>query len=206
MRMQVPSLPSLIRLRIQPCCKLQQGSQMRLRFGMAVVWHNLAATAWIQPLAWELPYAAGVILKKKKSFIFSFFIILFEFHLVHKFANLKEKQWEVIFLTKAFFFNSFLIFNFFFFLRPHLGHMEVPKPGIKSELQLPDYTIAIPNPNCVCDLHCSCGNAGSLIHWAKPGIEPASSQTLCQVLNQMCHNRNSRNVSFFNCTYITLIK
>ena len=114
MRMQVPSLPSLIRLRIQPCCKLQQGSQMRLRFGMAVVWHNLAATARIQPLAWELPYAAGVTLKKKKSFIFSFFIILFEFHLVHKFANLKEKQWEVIFLTKAFFFNSFLIFNFFF--------------------------------------------------------------------------------------------
>ena len=31
------------------------------------LWCRLAATAPIQPLAWELPYAAGVALKKKKS-------------------------------------------------------------------------------------------------------------------------------------------
>ena len=29
---------------------------------------------------------------------------------------------------------------FFFFLGPHLWHMEVPRPGMKSELQLPAYT------------------------------------------------------------------
>ena len=28
------------------------------------LWHRLAATAPIQPLAWELPYAAGVALKR----------------------------------------------------------------------------------------------------------------------------------------------
>ena len=29
------------------------------------LWYRLAAAALIQPLAWELPYAAGVALKKK---------------------------------------------------------------------------------------------------------------------------------------------
>ena len=30
------------------------------------LWHRLAATALIQPLAWELLYAVGVALKSKK--------------------------------------------------------------------------------------------------------------------------------------------
>ena len=34
---------------------------------MLWLWHRLAATAPIQPLAWELPYAAGVAVKKKKK-------------------------------------------------------------------------------------------------------------------------------------------
>ena len=29
---------------------------------------------------------------------------------------------------------------FFFFSEPHLGHMEVTRLGVKSELQLPAYT------------------------------------------------------------------
>ena len=29
----------------------------------------------------------------------------------------------------------------------------------------------------------ACSNPGSLTHWARPGIEPTSSWTLCQVLN-----------------------
>ena len=36
-----------------------------------------------------------------------------------------------------------------------------------------------------------CSKAGSLTHWMRPGIEPASSWTLCQVLNPPSHNRNS---------------
>ena len=31
------------------------------------LWHRPAAVTLIQPLAWELPYASGVTLKKKKK-------------------------------------------------------------------------------------------------------------------------------------------
>jgi len=34
---------------------------------VAVVWCKLAAVAQIQPLAWEIPYAAGMALKSKKG-------------------------------------------------------------------------------------------------------------------------------------------
>ena len=41
------------------------------RFGLDPVllwlWHRLAATAPIQPLTWEFPYAVGAALKKKKK-------------------------------------------------------------------------------------------------------------------------------------------
>ena len=37
----------------------------------------------------------------------------------------------------------------------------------------------------------ACGNAGSLTHWVRPGIEPESSRTLCQVFNLLSHNGNS---------------
>ena len=33
------------------------------------------------------------------------------------------------------------------------------------------------------------GNMGSLTHWARPGIEPASLWALCQALNKLSHNR-----------------
>ena len=41
------------------------------------------------------------------------------------------------------------------FLGPHERHMQVPRPGIKSELQLPAYTTATatPDPSRVCDPH-----------------------------------------------------
>ena len=48
-----------------------------------------------------------------------------------------------------------LIFNFFFFfLGPHQWLMEVPRPGIESELQLPAYTTATAKQDLshVCDL------------------------------------------------------
>ena len=49
MRLQVRSLTSLSGLRIRRCCEL---------------WHRLVATALIQPVAWEPPYAVGSALKK----------------------------------------------------------------------------------------------------------------------------------------------
>ena len=43
----------------------------------------------------------------------------------------------------------------------------------------------------------ACGNTGSLTHWVKPGIEPASSWILCWVLNALSYNGNS-SVPFLN--------
>ena len=44
---------------------------------------------------------------------------------------------------------------FFFFLGPHLWHMEVSRLGVESELQLLAYApaTATPDPSCVCNLH-----------------------------------------------------
>ena len=49
----------------------------------------------------------------------------------------------------------FEIFFFFFFLEPHLGHVEVPRPGVQMELQLLAYTTATAtqDPNRICNLH-----------------------------------------------------
>ena len=46
------------------------------------------------------------------------------------------------------------IFFFFVFLGPHFWHMDVPRLGVKSELELPVYTIATatPDPCHICDL------------------------------------------------------
>ena len=39
------------------------------------------------------------------------------------------------------------------FLRLHMWHMEVPRLGVESELQLPAYTTATWDPSHICDLH-----------------------------------------------------
>ena len=69
---------------------------------------------------------------------------------------------------------------FFSFLGPHPRHMEVSRPGVESELQLTAYTttIATWDLSHICDLCHSCGNTGSLTHWARPGIKPTSSWIL----------------------------
>ena len=40
------------------------------------LWHRLAAAALIRPLTWELPYAVGVALKRKKMYPVIFFLLL----------------------------------------------------------------------------------------------------------------------------------
>ena len=57
---------------------------------------------------------------------------------------------------------------------------EVPKLGVEFELQLQAYTTATATPDlsCICHLHCSSCNAGSLTHQVRTGIKPASSLLL----------------------------
>ena len=47
------------------------------------------------------------------------------------------------------------LFFFFCFLGPHLRHVDVPRLGVKLELQPPAYTTATATwePSCTCDLH-----------------------------------------------------
>ena len=70
--------------------------------------------------------------------------------------------------------------RFFCLLGSYLQHMEVPRLGVESEWQLPAYTTATATPglSCVCALHHSSWQRWILTHWARPGIEPASSWIL----------------------------
>ena len=60
--------------------------------------------------------------------------------------------WEKIFNILS---MCMILATHFFFLRPHLWHMEVPRLGVKLELQMQAYATAsaTPDPSCICDLH-----------------------------------------------------
>ena len=84
-------------------------------------------------------------------------------------------------------------FFFFCFLGPHLRHMEVSRLGVKSELQLPacTTTTATPDPNHLCNLHCSsqqCRIPNSLSSEAR--------DRTCRDLFLLCHNWNSPGAQF----------
>ena len=82
---------------------------------------------------------------------------------------------------------------FFCFLGLHPQHVEVPRLGVKLELQLPAYAIAIatPDPSCVFDLHHS-----SRQHQILNPLSEARNRThnlmgSSQVCNPLSHNGNS---------------
>ena len=75
------------------------------------------------------------------------------------------------------------IYVFICFLEPHLQHMEVPRLGVKSELQLPAYTTAtaMQDPSRICDLHHS-----SRHYWILNPLNEARDQTCnLQVLGRI---------------------
>ena len=98
--------------------------------------------------------------------------------------------------------QGFLLFSFpfislifFFFLWPHLQHMEVPRLAIESELQFLAFAAAIATPDLSCIFHLyhssqKCWILNSLIE------ARAFSRTLCRVLNPLSHNGNSH-IGFF---------
>ena len=93
------------------------------------------------------------------------------------------RQIAIIALPGDFIFVTF--FFFALFLGPHPRHMEVPRLGVESELQLSAYTTATAtrDPSCVFDLHHSSWQRRSLTHCARPGIEPASSWILVRFVS-----------------------
>ena len=62
----------------------------------------------------------------------------------------------------------------FVFLGPHLWHMEVPRLGVKLELQLPAYTTAaaVLDPSCICDLYHSLWQ-----HWILNPLSESRART-----------------------------
>ena len=79
--------------------------------------------------------------------------------------------------------ETWLSLFYFTFFRAQVQHIEVPRLGVELELQLLAYPTATAmwDPSLISNLHHSLWNAGSLTHWARPGIKPASSWRLSQV-------------------------
>ena len=96
---------------------------------------------------------------------FSFFLSFFPSFLPSFLSFLPFLSFFLSFLSFFFFFLSlslslslslFFSFSIFFFLSGlHPQHMEVLRPGLKLELQLPAYTTvtATQNLSCTCNLH-----------------------------------------------------
>ena len=86
-----------------------------------------------------------------------------------------------------------------FFLGPHMQHMEVPRPGVQSELQLPAYTTATasPDPSHIWDLHRSSQQHHILSSLSETRGGTHVLMDTGRVLNPMTHDRNSKNFFFF---------
>ena len=67
--------------------------------------------------------------------------------------------------------------------------MEVPRPGVESELQLPADATLMPDLSCIFDLHHSSLQLWILNPQRRTGIDLLMD--ISWVLNQLCHNRNS---------------
>ena len=82
---------------------------------------------------------------------------------------------------------------FFSFLWPHPRHMEVPELGLNWRCSCEP----TPQPHqhwiwaASVTYPAACSNTGTLTHWVRPGIEPASLQRQHWVLNLLSHNWNS---------------
>ena len=81
----------------------------------------------------------------------------------------------------------FFVLFCFCFSGPHPQHMEVPRLGVKSELQLLAYTTvtAMRDRASSANYTTAPSNIGSLTHWVSPGIELASPWTLVRFISAL---------------------
>ena len=68
----------------------------------------------------------------------------------------------------------------------HPWHMEIPRPGVESELQWSCWSTPQPQQHRIWTTSATYttayGNVGTLTHWGKPRIEPASSRILVKFI------------------------
>ena len=93
--------------------------------------------------------------------------------------------------------NLFLFI--YLFSGPHLQHMEAPRLGVKSELQLPTYTTATATWDRVSSVTyiTAHGTTRSLTHWVRPGIKAASSWILVGWLTHWAIMRTPCTLRFY---------
>ena len=86
----------------------------------------------------------------------------------------------------------YILFFFFTFSVLHLRHMEVPRIGVESELQLPAYTTATGRGNQLTSATYTTAhhNTGFSTQQARSGIEPTSSWIPVGFMTAS-HNSNS---------------
>jgi len=109
--------------------------------------------------------------------------------------NLKRNLFfklEIYFFTYIYIFfyilSSIMVYLgifFFFFLWPHLRHMEVPRLGAELELQLPaNITVtATLDSSHICDLHCSLRQC-----WI---LNPSSRDWICILMDAMLGSQST---------------
>ena len=80
-----------------------------------------------------------------------------------------------------------------FFLQLHPQHMDVPRLGPESELQLPAYNTAtaMPDLSSICDLHHSSQQHQILNPLSKARDQTHILMDTSQVCNHLSHNGNS---------------
>ena len=101
------------------------------------------------------------------------------------FHFLEFRKSSLGFLFFFFLFFFFFFFFFFYFLGLQLWHMEIPRLGDESVLQLSAYATAtaMPDLSHVWDLRHSSRQSQILTHWVRPGIEPATSWFLIRFIS-----------------------
>ena len=83
--------------------------------------------------------------------------------------------------------------------------MEVPRLGVESELQVPATATATPDWAKSTTYTTAHGNPGSLIHWARPGIEPAPSWILVGFVDHWAR-KGTPQLNTFLCNLISSLE
>ena len=90
------------------------------------------------------------------------------------------------------------------FLGPHPWHMEVPRTGVESELQLPTYAraTATPHLSSICDLHHSSQQRQLLNPLSKVRDQTCILMDASQILYPLSHKRELPPFSFWSFVFL----